>query len=289
MAQSEKMEQQGGNLSKQSPSTYYLKFQKMPFEEDLFHEFKGHKSLSTDQLPKWTQATKWERGSRKAVSRNLCGFLNTGLGGTVYCGVLDDGSIVGLKLTQYQKDHVVYSLRDLMSRYSPPVPAHRYRVRFVPVLSSDTPEKDREELASVDTRDLVDEEERKTEHQLRTAHYCWCDKDAKVQYANGVIVTSYVIEISILAWNPDAAANMGLGDFLNLHPIHSDEDGKINFRRQARLFQYSLQEIASLTRFEARNRRVTIIDRMQREIAALKQRLPAQNNQVRNAADEGSQ
>ncbi|KAK3781936.1 hypothetical protein RRG08_053854 [Elysia crispata] len=276
----------------------------MPYEEDLFHEFKGHKSLSTDQLPKWTQASKWERASRKAVSRNLCGFLNTGLGGTVYCGVLDDGNVIGLKMTQYQKDHVVKSLNDLMSRYSPPVPRHRYRIQFVPVLSSDMSEKDREELANVDTRDLVDAEERKTEHLLRTAHYCWCDKDAKVQYANmaddinhaadnntnplkrlpvlGILVTSYIIEISIQAWNPDAASNKGFGDFLNLHPIHADEDGKIYFRRQARLFQYSLQEIASLTRFEARSRRMTIIDRMQKEILALKKKV-VQGKQVKDA------
>ena len=51
-----------------------------------------------------------------------------------------------------QKDHVVKSMNDLMSRYSPAVPKHRYRVRFVPVLSPDTPEQEREELAKVDTR-----------------------------------------------------------------------------------------------------------------------------------------
>ncbi|GFR83473.1 hypothetical protein ElyMa_004125300 [Elysia marginata] len=84
-------------------------------------------------------------------------------------------------------------MNDLMSRYSPPVPRHRYRVQFVPVLSPDTTEEDREELAKVDTR------------------------------------------------------------------------------RQARLFQYNIQEIASLTRFEARNRRDAIISRLKTQIAGLKQ------------------
>ncbi|GFN80037.1 schlafen protein [Plakobranchus ocellatus] len=224
-------------LSKQTNVKYYTKYQKMPFEEDLFHEFKGHKNLSVDQLPKWTQATKWERASRKSVSRNLCGFLNTGFGGTVYCGVLDDNNVIGLKLTLYQRDHVIKSMHDLMSRYSPPVSKHRYKVRFVPVLPRDTTEEEREELLKADTRGLAGVGERKTEHVLRTPDYCWCDKDAKVQYANGIIVTSYVIEISINPWNHDDPCNKGFGDFLNLHPIHADEDGKIYFRRQARLFQ----------------------------------------------------
>lgn len=267
--------------SPKKPQTkYYIQFQKMPFEEDLLHEFKGHKSLSTEQLPKWTQATKWERASRKAVSRNLCGFLNTGMGGTVYCGVADDGSVLGIKLTQYQKDHVVKSMSDVMSRYSPPVPRHRYKVVFVPVLSSDTTEEDREELAKVDTRNLVDPEGRKIAHSLRTSDYCWCDKDAKTQTALGVQVTSYVIEISITPWNPDDPQQKGFGDHLNLYPIHADEDGKIHFRRQARLFQYNIQEIASLTRYEARNRREAIVDRLKEEIAELKYKIALSKNKA---------
>ena len=30
------------------------------------------------------------------------GYLNTGKGGTVYLGILDDGKVIGLAMTQYQ-------------------------------------------------------------------------------------------------------------------------------------------------------------------------------------------
>ena len=34
--------------------------------------------------------------------RNINGFLNTGKGGTVYLGIVDDGRVKGLHMTQYQ-------------------------------------------------------------------------------------------------------------------------------------------------------------------------------------------
>ena len=34
--------------------------------------------------------------------RNINGFLNTGKGGTIYLGIVDDGKVKGLLLTQYQ-------------------------------------------------------------------------------------------------------------------------------------------------------------------------------------------
>jgi len=34
--------------------------------------------------------------------RNINGFLNTGKGGTIYLGIVDDGKVKGLHLTQFQ-------------------------------------------------------------------------------------------------------------------------------------------------------------------------------------------
>ena len=53
----------------------------------------------------------------------------------MYCGVDDRGRVLGLHLTRYQKDHVLVSVRSLLMRYRPAVPATRYRVSFVPVVS----------------------------------------------------------------------------------------------------------------------------------------------------------
>ena len=48
---------------------YYIHGAVVPFEEDMFHEFKGHRNLSVEELPPWTQETKVDRASRRAVSR----------------------------------------------------------------------------------------------------------------------------------------------------------------------------------------------------------------------------
>jgi len=66
--------------------------------------------------------------------RNLCGFLNSGFGGTVYVGVQDNGRVTGLRFTQYQQDHLLLSLQDAMNAFRPPVPSFMYSAKFVPVL-----------------------------------------------------------------------------------------------------------------------------------------------------------
>lgn len=68
------------------------------------------------------------------TSRNLCGFLNSGWGGTVYIGILDGGSVQGVRLTQYQQDHLSLSLQDAMNAFRPPVPHFMYNTEFIPVL-----------------------------------------------------------------------------------------------------------------------------------------------------------
>ena len=40
------------------------------------------------------------------VSRSLAAFLNSARGGTVYLGIIDEGVVKGLYLTEYQVNHV---------------------------------------------------------------------------------------------------------------------------------------------------------------------------------------
>ena len=40
--------------------------------------------------------------------RNINGFLNTGKGGTIYLGIVDEGKVKGLLLTQYQVRKIVF-------------------------------------------------------------------------------------------------------------------------------------------------------------------------------------
>ncbi|WAR12933.1 hypothetical protein MAR_027113 [Mya arenaria] len=109
-------------------SKFYVRNQLVDCEEDFTHEFKGHKNICREDLPPWTQEKgNTDKASRRAVSRNLNAFLNTGKGGTVYLGVIDSGHVKGLQLSQYQKEHIIGSVRDVMSRYNPPVKRHRYK------------------------------------------------------------------------------------------------------------------------------------------------------------------
>lgn len=34
---------------------YYIRDSVVPFEEDMYHEFKGHRNLSVEELPPWTK------------------------------------------------------------------------------------------------------------------------------------------------------------------------------------------------------------------------------------------
>lgn len=40
--------------------------------------------------------------------RNINGFLNTGKGGTIYLGIVDDGRVKGLQMTQYQASSCIF-------------------------------------------------------------------------------------------------------------------------------------------------------------------------------------
>lgn len=48
---------------------YYEKLSKLPCEEDMTHEFKGHRNFCIEELPKWALASKTEKASRKPISR----------------------------------------------------------------------------------------------------------------------------------------------------------------------------------------------------------------------------
>lgn len=48
---------------------YYVRGNIVPFEEDMYHEFKGHRSISVEELPPWTHEKHDEKASRRAVSR----------------------------------------------------------------------------------------------------------------------------------------------------------------------------------------------------------------------------
>jgi hypothetical protein len=49
-------------------------------------------------------------------------------------GVLDDGEVNGLMMSPFQQHHLVLSVHDTFERFSPKVPDHFFKIKFVPVV-----------------------------------------------------------------------------------------------------------------------------------------------------------
>ena len=112
----------------------------------------------------------------------------------VYIGILDDGSVYGVRLTEYQKDHVLLDVQDTFQRFDPPVDETMYLVRFVPVLD---PQDAQHGVVSIPETTLTPEqnEEREKPHMLRTDRYCWCEQEALARHN---MVSSLILILEFL-------------------------------------------------------------------------------------------
>lgn len=73
----------------------------------------------------------------------MAAMLSSGIGGVIYLGVVDDGRVTGLRLTQDQCDHVQMSVIDTLKRFQPSIDIKQLiksqldlpiTMRFVPVV-----------------------------------------------------------------------------------------------------------------------------------------------------------
>jgi len=205
--------------------------------EDIHHEFKGHRNLTMEQIPIHARTNR----SQRPISRNLCGFLNTGLGGVVYIGITDSGEVFGVPLTPYQRDHFSLNVQDTLGRFTPPVTEDMYLLRYIPVVDEVDQKREINSPSRVDLQ-------RKTSHRLRTSTYCWCDTDAKAQFDTGKIAQNFVIEIEILPWNPDL--KLALTKKTRIQPLFSNEENLYFIRRISGLYQPTVSEVISLSEAE---------------------------------------
>ncbi|KAL5467452.1 hypothetical protein EMCRGX_G031677 [Ephydatia muelleri] len=225
---------------------YYVEGLTLPFEEDETHEFKGHRNIAVEELPtrRGGYIPGTNRRSRRAVSRTLNAFLNTGRGGTVYLGVTDGGLVLGLSLTLYQKDHLSLSLDDLMSRYNPSVLKSCYKLEYVPVVPQGSDPQchiaNCSEKANSWTcrKNLL-----MNSHLLRTSAPCWCDTHA----LRSTKIPKFVVEITVFPFVQSP------NNLMALHPIYEDEEERCYFRRRASVQAYSHQEVAEFTIQEVRS------------------------------------
>eukprot|EP00096_Caligus_rogercresseyi_P012805 TRINITY_DN5483_c0_g1_i1.p1 TRINITY_DN5483_c0_g1~~TRINITY_DN5483_c0_g1_i1.p1 ORF type:complete len:216 (-),score=31.50 TRINITY_DN5483_c0_g1_i1:139-786(-) len=192
---------------------FYISGQVLSVDEDLTHEFKGHRILYLEENPKGIGVTK---RTRQHISKYLCGMLNSGKGGRLYMGVKDDGAVSGIMLTRYQMDHILVSLEDIFERYDPSVDESLYSVSFVPVFENE----DILHGGLMDTEPYWHEGQRGFPHRIRQPHYCWCDLECFAALQYGLINSFYVVEIN-------------LKPITNLRVPFRDENGDFYIRRNA--------------------------------------------------------
>ena len=56
------------------------------------------------------------------------------ISGIIFMGVLDDGEVNGVMMSPFQQHHFLLHVQDTFDRYSPKVPSHLYKIKFVPVV-----------------------------------------------------------------------------------------------------------------------------------------------------------
>lgn len=223
-----------------SQQKVYIRGERVPFEEDLLHELKGHRTISLEESnPHHFQETKdgkRMKRTRQQWSKYLCGMLNSGQGGTLYSGILDDGVVSGIMLTKYQKLHVELSLLDTLHRFNPPVPRDMWTLEFVPILEPD-------ETEYVPDPSRIDPHLWNLDHGLRTFRYCWCDCNALAGFGMGIIFPFYIIQVKIESWrrpaNPTSVDQ-------EIPPLYLAEDGECYIRKHATTERYSPVEMREL-------------------------------------------
>jgi len=173
----------------------YTRKEIVPFEEDITHEFKGHRTIAAENRKIVTKD--WENGrvgeclnTRQQWSKYLCGMLNSGRGGVLYGGILDNGEVNGFMMSEYQKLHVKLQLLDVFRRFTPQVPEELWEVEFVP------------QIEPFDEKFVPDPLETdpylwNLDHIMATTRRCWCDNDAAACHAHGMLLPWYIIEVTI--------------------------------------------------------------------------------------------
>ncbi|KAM7285919.1 uncharacterized protein ISCGN_032804 [Ixodes scapularis] len=230
----------------ESSRSFYKFGERVLIEEDQYHEFKAHKDLSIEDI---SQVCK-DHHSRQSISRTICAFLNTGKGGIVYMGILDSGVVNGLHLTKYQKDHILLSLENVLTRYDPPVAKHMYNLRFVPVIPEGAttlppqPQSPEPEVNGMD---------RQRPHEVQSSRYCWCDNEASAQISVGGQVGKYVVEVEVFPWSSSDPRNKPLNTTkMGIHPMFENEEGICFIRRQGSNIRCTMQDVIDMTRQEVK-------------------------------------
>ena len=181
---------------------FYLRNSQLENEENLTMEFKGHRTFAP-QEQSMANRDENNRPTRRHISKYCCGMLNTGKGGLILCGILDEGTVAGIMMSPFQRDHFVLSVQSEFAKFDPPVPPHLYSIGFVPVIENPDDEPD-------DDTNWETQLNENQPHFLGTVRFCWCDNESLAALSKGVMYNFYVIEIEIKEWDKSDPRNQEL-------------------------------------------------------------------------------
>ena len=228
-----------------SAKRFYIKKSLINAEEDEYNEFKGHRSIGIEDLPPWCFQPNSNRRTRKPASRTINAFLNSGRGGTLYLGIIDEGVVKGFYLTEFQKDHIIVAIKDLLSRYEPKVNEDRYEIEFVPIFEKDEKKNNRvdQQYENIENRCV---EKHLKPHLLRTYDFCWCDKDLARRIDENIRPQDYVVEIKIHKQKTTFNIYSDISFKVALPITYQNEEGVCFFRKSASCKEYSLKACQEL-------------------------------------------
>lgn len=246
---------------------HYVLGQRISMEEDVAHEFKGHRSISIHDIQNICfNLNQAGARTRNAISITIGAMLNSGQGGTIYLGVTDSGIVKGITLTRYQQDHIEASLEWTLGKFTPPVPDSRYSVAFVPVISS------KSHTLSAVTSEHVDNIRRNQPHHVAQPYSCWCDVDAEAQQSLGKLPVVYVIEIHVRPWEPHnikVPKNPLCTRVPLLPPMHLTETNCFYFRQNCRQTRLCLEDIRRLLVHRVQEHCTLKLDTLQQQFKIL--------------------
>eukprot|EP00117_Sycon_ciliatum_P022695 scpid19380/ scgid0412/ len=102
---------------------YYTLGSTVPFRNDITHELRTVLSVIV-------------RAQREFVQRTLCGFLNSGEGGTIYLGIDSDGVVSGVQWNRKLRDDFRLVVDQMMHNFKPVVSADLFYIHFVDCVDS---------------------------------------------------------------------------------------------------------------------------------------------------------
>ncbi|MES1919041.1 putative DNA-binding domain [Bonamia ostreae] len=111
-----------GNVADLSKNFFY-RHDIYPSDESRFIEFKA-----------LTKATHLAQRIMDIAEKYMVAFLNAD-GGKTFCGILDTGYILGLKMPRKLRDEIRLGIDSLVAQIRPAVPNDLYSVTFIPVFS----------------------------------------------------------------------------------------------------------------------------------------------------------